>query len=636
MANSDGIRIVEVLEELCAAAGADGGAALYVDDGEGLLHLAASIGHPPGRPPGFLERLRRQPGDANGQTLMLSVPDADGGVVVLARRGDQDFTQQDRTLARMYVRRLADHGTAHSNRLRQSGWTRQLEAIQRIAARLARLASVEEVGATICSETREVIAYDEAHVLVAEPTTDALHEVAGMGGAVGRSGRRLPLPKGGAMIEAITRAAATGVPALVADASNLGAGREGSFSMLIVPLRYESQVSGVICLLARGRQRFDDDDLRLLQILADQAAVAVENARLLSGRDELVQELAVLLEISEAAGATSDEVQLARLLSTRMRRATATDTAVVSRWDDNSTLLRVIWREGSNDAEATMDVADSPARREVLYEGKPLIIRADDGAQAGPEARQLRQNGGGTLILLPLVAGRRTIGLVELVSAGMSRTLDAAEMHACEAMASLAATGLEKARLMQQLRNAADMDLVTGVHNHRYLQERLRQEVARSARSHSPFAVLMLDLDDFKPVNDRHGHANGDRVLHNVGMTIKAHVRESDIVARYGGDEFIVLMPDTPADFAEAVANRVVAGIVHRSHEMSDGSGVAVGASGGLAVYPDNGRTSAQLLTAADTGMYNAKRGGGRRVQRSEEAARLDLLGVPVSAGVPG
>ena len=153
-------------------------------------------------------------------------------------------------------------------------------------------------------------------------------------------------------------------------------------------------------------------------------------------------------------------------------------------------------------------------------------------------------------------------------------------------MATLGATGLEKVRLLEQLRSAADMDLVTGVHNHRYLQERLRQEVARSARSHSPFGVLMLDLDNFKPVNDRHGHADGDRVLHNIGAAIKDHVRTSDVVARYGGDEFVVLMPDTPPEQAELVAQRVVAGVLQGRHVMSDGTEVSVGISAGLAVYP--------------------------------------------------
>jgi diguanylate cyclase (GGDEF)-like protein len=241
--------------------------------------------------------------------------------------------------------------------------------------------------------------------------------------------------------------------------------------------------------------------------------------------------------------------------------------------------------------------------------------------------------GARTLILVPLTAGGRTIGIVELIAMNAPRVLEAAELQTVDAMATLGATGLEKVRLLEQLRSAADMDLVTGVHNHRYLQERLRQEVARSARSHSPFGVLMLDLDNFKPVNDRHGHSDGDRVLHNIGAAIKDHVRTSDVVARYGGDEFVVLMPDTPVEHAELVAQRVVAGVLERGHVLSDGSEVSVGISAGLAVYPAHGRTSAMLLQAADAAMYAAKRSGGRQVERSTPVA------IPMEVGavsVPG
>lgn len=386
--------------------------------------------------------------------------------------------------------------------------------------------------------------------------------------------------------------------------------------MLVVPLRFESRVSGVICLVAQGSNHFDNDDLRLLQILSDQAAVAIENARLLSGRDQLVHELAALLEVSEAASSASDEVELAKVLADSMRRATGTEGAIISRSDESSTVLRELWRDGVGGSQQRTDVADSPIRRGVLREGRPFVVHADTN-ELIPEVLQLRMLGGRTMICLPLNAGGRTIGIVELISLQARHRLGEAEMQAAEAMASLAATGLEKVRLLGQLRNAADMDLVTGVHNHRYLQERLRQEVARSARSHSPFAVLMLDLDRFKPVNDRHGHADGDRVLHAIGATIKAHVRTSDIVARYGGDEFVVLMPDTPVEHVEQVARRVVSGIQLRRHQLSDGSDIAVGVSAGLALYPSDGRTSAQLLQASDAAMYAAKRTGGHQVERS-------------------
>jgi diguanylate cyclase (GGDEF)-like protein len=346
-----------------------------------------------------------------------------------------------------------------------------------------------------------------------------------------------------------------------------------------------------------------------------------------------VQELASLLEISEAAATAQDERTLAALLAARVRQQTRTDAAVVACWDDGTTLMRVLSHDGGGAKPETIDVADSVARRKVLREGKPLVIQADSN-DTGAEANQLRQAGAHSLILLPLNAGGRTIGLIELVARSEPRNPGPAEMQACEAMSSLAAAGLEKVRVLEQLRNAADMDLVTGVHNHRYLQERLRQEIARSARSHSPLAVLMLDLDKFKPINDRHGHADGDRVLHNIAATIKAHVRTSDIVARYGGDEFVVLMPDTDEESADQVARRVVKGVLKQHHELSDRSRVTVGVSAGLSVYPSDGRTSAQLLQAADAAMYAAKREGGRQVERSR-TPRIVELGEPITARAP-
>ena len=230
--------------------------------------------------------------------------------------------------------------------------------------------------------------------------------------------------------------------------------------------------------------------------------------------------------------------------------------------------------------------------------------------------------GGKTLLMLPLTAAGKAVGLVELISLRASRNFTFSEMQVFQTMASTAAAGLENARLLEQLRRAADIDQVTGSNNHRYLQERLRQEVARAARNRTPLSVLMLDLDGFKPVNDRHGHADGDRVLRDVARTIRSVVRDTDIVARYGGDEFVVVMPDTGEEGAQEVARRVIVDVRETKHEMSDGSLTRVGVSGGLAMYPDNGRTATLLLQAADSAMYSAKRArAGRREQASELAA---------------
>ena len=122
-------------------------------------------------------------------------------------------------------------------------------------------------------------------------------------------------------------------------------------------------------------------------------------------------------------------------------------------------------------------------------------------------------------------------------------------------------------------------------------------------------------------------------MLRNIAATIKAHIRSSDIVARYGGDEFVVLMPDTSEQRADQVARRVVAGVLQQTHELSDRTRVTVGVSAGLAIYPSDGRNAAQLLQAADGAMYEAKRGGGRQVERSRQAsAKPAEHGEPLAA----
>ena len=632
MSDPERTRLSAILAELCQAVAADGGGALYLDDGDGTLQLAATSG-PDHNRGNLMDRLRgRAAGDDDGRTLLLRLGGAAGGMAVLSRRTGHEFTQQDLAVARLYARRFTDQGVADTIPIGKSDWTRQLEAIQHIAARLTRLASVEEVAAAICNEISEVIDHDEAHVLVVDGA-GALAPVAARGGAQHSDTGVPPLPdKGPGGIE-IGRAVRGGAPVLLNEVDQLGPDRAGPHSMLIVPLHYDGRVSGLICLIANDSRRFDDDDLRLLQILSDQAAIAIENARLLQGRDELVQELAGLLEISEAAGSAHDERTLAMLLAARVRQQTDTDEVLVARLDEASTVMRVICSDGDPSGSQVIDVAESAARRRMLHEGRPVVIQADR-PEDGPDADELRAAGAHTLILLPLNAGGRTIGMVELLSRRGPRAPGQAEMQACEAMASLAAAGLETVRVLEQLRSAADMDLVTGVHNHRYLQERLRQEVARSARSHSPLAVLMLDLDKFKPINDRHGHADGDQVLHNIASTIRAHVRTNDIVARYGGDEFVVLMPDTADEQAAQVARRVVSGVLVQIHVLSDKSRVNVGVSAGLAVYPADGRTSAQLLAAADSAMYTAKRDGGRQVERSRSMV-VSIEPMPADVGEP-
>jgi diguanylate cyclase (GGDEF)-like protein len=601
------------LSELCQAVDAQS-ALLMLADGDGALQPMATIGRPPGsdgQAADPLSRLIRRSGDSEHR-LLVPVPDVNGGLIVLERVGRDDFSQQDLALARVYARQFAGQIVAGASAT-ATAWTRQLEAVQRIGAQLTRLTSIEAVGAALATEIHQLLDCTEVDVFISDEYSTAdgqlvVRLLATSGAPVDAGGQLVPLPVDGVAGQAIARALGSGIPAGVPQFIAVGIERPGTWSMLAVPMLGDGEIPGVICLLAPAPRRFDDDAVRLVQALSYQAVVAIDNARLIGARDTLVEDLAALLDMSQATSLAQDELSLAQGLAAKMRAASRMDACIISRWQSDTTLLASLAVDGIVDAGGITDIADFPTTWSVLRTGQPCVIQTAAADDAVAEARALAEMGGQTLLMLPLAVGGRTIGLIELISLSHGRQFTAEEMNVYQTMASTAAAGLENARLLEQLRQAADIDQLTGAHNHRYLQDRLRQEVARAARNHSPLSVLMLDLDEFKPINDRFGHADGDRVLRNVAGTLRSAVRASDIVARYGGDEFVIVMPDTSADRAQEVARRVIMGIRERRHELTDGSLARVGVSAGLAVYPDNGRTAPELLQAADGAMYAAKR----------------------------
>ena len=659
-------RIAHLLGEVARAVAADRGAGLFVADNDGTLQLVAWTPGATvrGRPDSWLRRLlgrgpstapqaRRPSGPAArsagarsatpdtaatdgvedpAEQLLVVVPDGRLGVLALARGRHDPFGSDDRALARLYARQiavlLAGQVVGVGAPAASSAWSRQLQAVQSIAAQLTRLSTVAEIGDAICSETRQVVPYDNARVHVLAADGETIEAIAFSHHSLEYAGEtadslRLRLGQG------ITGwVVATGQALIVPDASRhpRAVPVPGTplieEQMLLVPLRYEGVARGAIVLSRVGSGAFSDDDLRLVQVLADQAAVALENARSLASRDRLVQELEALLQISRAGSTEHDEAALAGLVADILVRTSRADACVVSRWDEASAELEMLsWKGRLDCGQAGLrgDLARFPLTRRVLLDGQPQLVRSDRTGAAATETVMLRRVGATQALLLPLTAAGRSIGLLELYLASDERTFTEQEITVYRSMAGQAAVALQNVQLLGRLRAAADVDQVTGVNNHRYLQERLTQEVARSARSRSPLSVLMIDLDGFKAINDVHGHSDGDRVLRNVAAGLRLAVRANDIVARYGGDEFVVLMPDTDLAAARLVAERVVTGVRSQRHQLADGTEGSVACSAGLALYPDDGRTATKLLRTADAAMYRVKRAGGDSVSLSSQ-----------------
>jgi two-component system cell cycle response regulator len=163
------------------------------------------------------------------------------------------------------------------------------------------------------------------------------------------------------------------------------------------------------------------------------------------------------------------------------------------------------------------------------------------------------------------------------------------------------------------------VDALTGLANRRNLEEALRAELARSARYGDPLAVVLADLDNFKAVNDRYGHAAGDEVLKEFAAALRETVRESDHAGRWGGEEFALILTNTDSDGGARLAERARAAIEARAVELPNGELLRVTASFGVAAFPGE-READRLLAAADAALYAAKGAGKNRVVRAPES----------------
>ncbi len=642
------VEATDALRSLALAVEADRGAHLYSDRGDGVLELIASVRSEAAESPGVrasegqtdaVSRLRRwfarrrREATAPGAVARLALPDERSAMLILERDRSEPFNDEDLALARVQARQLVRNVVTRLGP-RPIAWSAQFEAVQSVAAQLTRLTSVEEISAALCLQTQRVVAFDNARVYVLSDDALTLEPVAFRPHAreyQGESAEDLRVTVG----EGITGwVAAHGQQLIVHDAASdpravqvPGSPDLAEESMLLAPLRSESRVIGVVVLSRLGLSQFSNDESRLLGVLADQAAVAIENAHLLAERDRHVSELAALLDISQAGGGGSDERDLATVLAAKLRIAAGMDACLISRWDQESGKLLPIGADGRPLIGPDRDLAKQRRLRHVLLNDEMVWLDPSIDSMEPAELDRLRSLGGAATLLLPLSTTGRVVGLVEFISEVGGRRFRDGETALLRAMANQVASALENARLVRQLRDAAETDLVTGVYSHRHLQDRLRQETARAARAHSPLSLLMVDLDDFKRINDEHGHQAGDRVLRSIAGALRAALRTGDVVARYGGDEFVVLMPDTDAAEAAKVARRAGDSVAGLAHPMADGSVVHVTCSVGLALHPRDGRTGKALLQAADAEMYTHKRsrsgaGRGVRVARATAAGQ--------------
>jgi len=264
---------------------------------------------------------------------------------------------------------------------------------------------------------------------------------------------------------------------------------------------------------------------------------------------------------------------------------------------------------------ATHDVANL---RRVVVETAIEVTRARSGRLVGDDVEPIELGdlaAGGERIELPLLAGSSSFGTLVLVADAFSDE----EREAAALLAGQAVIALENARLHEIVERQAQLDELTALPNRRRAEELLAIELARAERHGSELALVFADLDGFKGINDRYGHATGDEVLSAFAGVLRANVREIDHAGRWGGDEFVVILPSTDLESALHIAERLRLATQETPLETPAGERLWPTASFGIACFPQE-NDAASLLGAADDALYRAKRGGRNRVVTARDA----------------
>lgn len=380
-------------------------------------------------------------------------------------------------------------------------------------------------------------------------------------------------------------------------------GDEGSGltrSAVTAPMRRQGRVLGAISAQSYTPDAYDHQDLELLQGIADIAGVAVENALYVEEVERRRREAEEIEEIGRAIASSLDSREVFRKVVDAALRALDCEGATV--WLIQEGLATVVDSVGSRPVpeDLAWDISGDIHRR-LVQNRQPLIIEEVRRSELVPEGlREALQ--GGSALAVPLTVEDEVLGALS-VGGGSHREFSGEDIRVLQRIASQASVALENARLHSRLEALTLTDPLTGVPNRRHLEIHMEREVAAAHRGRR-LALVIFDLDGFKAVNDTRGHLAGDEVLKAFGRILSDEIRAMNLVARYGGDEFVAVLADSDPEAARAYVDRVrartAADPVMTHHDVGFTAGTAVFDRDAMGGGPD-------LLRAADQDLYARK-----------------------------
>jgi diguanylate cyclase (GGDEF)-like protein len=365
-----------------------------------------------------------------------------------------------------------------------------------------------------------------------------------------------------------------------------------------------------------------ESDRQIITAFCNQTALSLENRRLNLDLYRKFDRFAAISELTKAITPIQNDKKLLRMLLDKSAELLKAEQGSLLLLDHETDALLL---------EAKMGISEGVTEKlrigrgegiagKVVELGEPLLV---ENLENDPRIKQKNRQHYKTrsFVSVPLKIEDRIIGVLNFSDKTSGEAFNEEDLNLVQSFASQAAIVMERNgfyKKTEELKKLTITDHLTGLLNRRYLHERLKDEIARSRRHGHHLCLLMLDLDGFKIFNDRFGHLFGDQILVGIAETLLNTVRSMDVVARYGGDEFMIILPETVEPLAVEIAERLRNTVSHQGmppQEAADMGLPLLSASIGIACYPEHGETVELLIENVDKTLYRAKNMGKNRIE---------------------
>lgn len=384
---------------------------------------------------------------------------------------------------------------------------------------------------------------------------------------------------------------------------------QGAKSMLMLPLVAQEYIIGLIEIFHAKRPHiYTEDEIAHVQVLANHSGMSLDRAILLSEAKQRASELEAIRRASLSLTASLDQqaVFKAILESALHLSHDALNAHIFLYQAGEVTFGAARWADGREETDF-QTVREDGLTATVADSGEVVMVEDMTTHPLYGNSPWVEAGWKGSIVGLPLKTGDRVVGVMN-VSYRRPQKFTEDRLRVLGLLADQAALAIDNARLHNIVSLQARTDPLTGLANRRAFDERLDEEIRRSSRYNHPFVLFMIDLDRFKQINDTYGHLMGDKALQLVANGIAEAVRDTDFSARYGGDEFVLILPETKREHAIDIVVKITTVIDSLPPPWADQEDpLQLSLSVGTACFPEHGLDGEGLVAAADLALYQAK-----------------------------